>query len=127
MPSIVTLRYRSPTLDSCLPAVLHLPLEYGPTAPSTARHRCRAFFSSWGMNDDQIYDGLVIVSELVTNAVTHAAPPVTLHLRTNATEGRIQIYVSDGGPEPCSHAWAAHRPRDEHGRGAAVISALANL
>ncbi|MFE4583112.1 ATP-binding protein [Streptomyces chartreusis] len=100
-------------------------LEHGPLAPATARHEARPVLTTWGLNEEQIYDTLLVISELVTNAVTHALPPVILHLQA-ATDGfgGIQVHVSDGGPQPTPAAWAATRPDDEHGRGATIISAL---
>ncbi|MER6434687.1 ATP-binding protein [Streptomyces sp900105245] len=109
------------------PRVFGLLLEHGPLAPATARHEARLVLASWGLAEDQIYAMLLVISELVTNAVTHALPPVVLHLEA-ATDGcgRVQIHVSDGGPQPSPAAWAARRPADEHGRGAAIVSALAD-
>ncbi|WP_371674761.1 ATP-binding protein (plasmid) [Streptomyces sp. NBC_00289] len=124
----------SPTLPSSRP-MLHaagdgrrdfgLLLDHGPFAPATARHQARPVLTSWGLDEEQIYDTLLVISELVTNAVTHALPPVVLHLHAGADNcGRIQIHVSDGGPQTDPASWAAARPSDEHGRGAAIISAL---
>ncbi|MGW7201547.1 ATP-binding protein [Streptomyces chryseus] len=103
-----------------------LRLEHGPLAPATARHQARPVLAAWGLDENEIYDALLVISELVTNAVTHALPPVALHLHI-ATDGaaRVQIHVSDGGPQPTPHTWAATRPADEHGRGAAIVCALA--
>ncbi|MFE4583098.1 ATP-binding protein [Streptomyces chartreusis] len=107
--------------------VFGLLLEHGPLAPATARHEARPVLDAWGLNEEQIYDTLLVISELVTNAVTHALPPVILHLQaTTHGFGRVQVHVSDGGPQPTPAAWAATRPDDEHGRGAAIVSALAN-
>ncbi len=107
--------------------VFSLPLEHGALAPATARHEARPVLVSWGLDEDEIYDTLLVVSELVTNAVTHALPPVALHLyAADAGCGRVQVHVSDGGPQPAPSAWAASRPDDEHGRGAAIVSALAD-
>ncbi|MGW1616945.1 ATP-binding protein [Streptomyces sp. NPDC002285] len=102
-------------------------LDHDPLAPATARHAARPVLAGWGLDEEQIYDTLLVISELVTNAVTHALPPVVLHLHATAGDsGRIQIHVSDGGPQPAPAAWAAARPADEHGRGAAIVSALAH-
>ncbi|WP_435280025.1 ATP-binding protein [Streptomyces sp. 1222.5] len=102
-------------------------LDHGPLAPATARHEARPVLADWGLGEEQAYDALLVISELVTNAVTHALPPVILHLQA-ATDhcGHVQIHVSDGGHQPSPEAWAATRPDDEHGRGAAIISALAD-
>ncbi|MCX5233208.1 ATP-binding protein [Streptomyces sp. NBC_00233] len=105
-----------------------LPLEHGPLAPAAARHAVRPVLESWGLDAERVYDTLLVVSELVTNAVTHALPPVVLHLQGSVDgSGRVQVHVTDGGPctETDHGNWAATRPEDEHGRGDQIISALA--
>ncbi|MEU9298647.1 ATP-binding protein [Streptomyces sp. NPDC048266] len=94
--------------------VFTLPLEHGPLAPATARHTARPVLESWGLDDEQVYDALLVISELVTNAVVYALPPVVLHLYAAADEaGQVQVYVSDGGPQPATAAagWQPAAPR----------------
>ncbi|MCX5233275.1 ATP-binding protein [Streptomyces sp. NBC_00233] len=108
--------------------VFGLPLEHGALAPATARHAAQPVLTAWGLTEDQVYDTLLVISELVTNAVRHALPPVILHLHAGADEtGSVQVHVSDGGPQPTIDAisWATNRPEDEHGRGEAIITTLA--
>ncbi|MFI9825643.1 ATP-binding protein, partial [Streptomyces sp. NPDC052013] len=45
-------------------------------------------------------------------------------LHATQAGNRVQVHVSDGGPQPDPATWAATRPADEHGRGAAIVSAL---
>ncbi|MFE9139629.1 ATP-binding protein [Streptomyces sp. NPDC007355] len=108
--------------------VFGLPLEHGPLAPATARHAAQPVLEAWGLDEEQVYDLLVVISELVTNAVTHALPPVVLHLHATADDtGRVRVHVSDGGPQATAAAgWDATRPDDEHGRGATIVTALAH-
>ncbi|WP_037626281.1 ATP-binding protein [Streptomyces aureus] len=101
-----------------------LPLEHGPLAPASARRESRPVLAAWGLGDDQIYDALVVISELVTNAVSHALPPVVLHLQASSSSSGVQVCVSDGGPQDTPDNWAAVRPVDEHGRGDMIVSAL---
>ncbi|MEU1281431.1 ATP-binding protein [Streptomyces sp. NPDC005805] len=102
-------------------------LDHGPLAPATARHEARGVLEQWGLGKDHVYDLLLVISELVTNAVTYALPPVVLHLQAAAdSAGHVQVHVSDGGPRLTAAGWAADRPDAEHGRGEAIVAALAD-
>ena len=69
------------------------------------------------MGDDLV----LVVSELVTNAVRHAEPPVSLELQ--ADEHRVTVAVADGSPGRPT----PRRPADdaEGGRGLSMIDLLA--
>ncbi|MFD9624009.1 ATP-binding protein [Streptomyces virginiae] len=127
--SLVRQRSPAPNTTSDSERAFILPLEHGMLAPATARHAARPVLAAWSLDDDQIYNTLLIISELVTNAVTHARPPVVLHLRLQATAstcGHVQVHVADGGPQTTPTNWAATRPTDERGRGDTIITALAD-
>ncbi|MFI9825663.1 ATP-binding protein [Streptomyces sp. NPDC052013] len=123
-PLTTSSRQPQDTAASRRPRVLDLPLEHGTTAPAAARHVARPVLTSWGLTEEQIYDTLLVISEMVTNAITHAAPPVVLHLHATRAGGQVTVRVSDGGPQPAPATWAAHRPEDEHGRGTLIVTAL---
>ncbi|MFJ8865532.1 ATP-binding protein [Streptomyces sp. NBC_00111] len=74
---------------------LTISLPSGPQAPSQARHATAGFLHrSWpSLTQDRCDDFLLIVSELVTNAVRHAPGPSTLTLTT--TTGALDIAVTD--------------------------------
>jgi anti-sigma regulatory factor (Ser/Thr protein kinase) len=109
------------------PGVLEIALEYGPRAPGAARRAVRKVLTDCGWQEERIDDALLVVSELVTNAVVHAAPPLVLRLRVDTgTTGGLQVHVTDGGPARQHASWAADRADDEHGRGTTVVTTLAH-
>ncbi len=73
----------------------------------------------WGF-DAIVDDALLVVSELVTNAVVHAQS--TSELRLTPGQGVLRIEVSDDGPAAPDPQLAGED--DEHGRGLLLISVL---
>ncbi len=72
-------------------------------APERARHFTADSLMAWGA-DHFCAESLLIVSELVTNAVNHGRSPASLDLRYDGV--RLRIGVSDTGPEqPEIRAW----------------------
>ncbi|WP_308307686.1 ATP-binding protein [Streptomyces sp. ISL-10] len=67
-------------------------------------------------------DALLIISELVTNAIIHALPPAAL-LVLSMPCSVLRIEVTDGGPQP--HRPPHAHPQEEHGRGLTIVAALA--
>ncbi|MFE9500758.1 ATP-binding protein [Streptomyces collinus] len=108
----------------CGKRAFDLPLEESLLAPAVARRCARGVLESWGLDVEQVYDTLLVISELVTNAVTHAVPPVVLHLSVDEGHGQVRVCVSDGGKRKVPAAWTGERPEGEHGRGNLIISAL---
>ena len=90
-------------------------------APSTARSQLRRFAPT--LSGTTLDDGLVMVSELVTNAIQHGLPEVTLQLwlRTD----RITVAVLDRGDVPPSLICAVPPGDHPHGRGLLLVNALA--
>jgi anti-sigma regulatory factor (Ser/Thr protein kinase) len=75
-----------------------------------------------GVDDDMLATALLLVSELVTNAVRHGEPPVWL--RIDGTR-RLHVGVSDEGAD----LPMMERPGDvgaESGRGLLLVDALAS-
>ena len=105
-----------------LPCVWVLP--HRPESVGTARRLTRTALNEWGIDDDTADQALLVVSELVTNAIEHARPPVALHLDRPTPDGTLHIEVDDGGPATHSGAWSSSCTDDEHGRGNTVIDFL---
>jgi anti-sigma regulatory factor (Ser/Thr protein kinase) len=101
------------------------------TSSRTAREFATSTLTSWGL-DELVDDAVVIISELVTNAVRHGVPPyaaaaggtpIKLSL---VRQGRFLVLIvsdpSDASPQV--------RPADdvcENGRGLHVIEALSRV
>lgn len=84
------------------------------------RRRVDALLGRWNVSPDVVEDALLVISELVTNAVTHALPPAVL--RVTCRRGILRIEVTDGGP---THKQRTEGLHDEHGRGICIVTAVA--
>ncbi|MEV6760338.1 ATP-binding protein [Streptomyces sp. NPDC051105] len=96
-------------------------------AVSTVRRRAAAVLADWNVSAEIVEDALLVVSELVTNAIIHARPPAVLRLSWVPRDGArtLRIEVSDAGPEHSSGWCPAGIDPDEHGRGETIVHALA--
>ncbi|MFC9328824.1 ATP-binding protein [Kitasatospora sp. NPDC057015] len=98
-------------------------IEHRPDALGPVRREARASLSAWGVEPSAVEAAVLVVSELVTNAVRHALPPVALRLRHDRADQRLWVEVTDGGP--ALGGGAELPPPDEHGRGLLLVAALA--
>ena len=74
----------------------HIRVPHDPSAPAQARAavaECTRRMGLNGMSDDLA----LVVSEMVTNAVRHAAPPVSVEIE--ASEDDVVVAVCDGSPD----------------------------
>ena len=114
-----------------------------PTDPGPFEYRCtpavsnirlaRHVLANWlellpGVDVDAIDDLLVVCSELVTNAVVHAADPSgTIALRARTEGDSVVLEVEDHGAGftwPVAHEMRDVLDGDEHGRGLFIVEAL---
>lgn len=102
------------------------PVPHTPGAVPAVRGRVRGILAEWGLSPDAVMDALVVVSELVTNALVHALPPATLRLSAVRVDGHgaLRVEVTDAGPALDGDGWGTPDP-DEHGRGIDIVTALA--
>jgi DNA-binding NarL/FixJ family response regulator len=95
-------------------------LAYDVIAPSQARRIVSDVLSHWG-HGELLDDAAIVVSELVTNAVRHAASPSIVVVNRIADGVRIEVRDEGlGTPSPGAATSAA-----EGGRGLAIVAALA--
>ncbi|MGW7359965.1 ATP-binding protein [Streptomyces sp. NPDC054802] len=86
------------------------------------RRLAKEFLDDLKISMATLDDALLVISELVTNAVLHAVPPATLRVR--CTQQRLlRIEVTDGGPRPEPPSTADRH--EEHGRGMIIIDSMA--
>jgi serine phosphatase RsbU (regulator of sigma subunit)/anti-sigma regulatory factor (Ser/Thr protein kinase) len=111
-----------------------------PLAPAAARRFVRGALAEWTalatlpaaeiLHDRLTHDALVVVSELVTNAVVHAGTDVELLCRlespADGAPGPLVVEVSDHHPARGVRDEGAERPygTPEYGRGLRLVSAL---
>jgi anti-sigma regulatory factor (Ser/Thr protein kinase) len=107
--------------------VLRLDLESAPAVVATARRRVRehvqAELAGLAAVEDLLDDVALVVSELVTNAIVHGEPPVTLEVQAERRDPACVVVVScaDGGP------WDGTPPDPVRGRGLLLVRALSDV
>ncbi|KNB53941.1 SpoIIE family protein phosphatase [Streptomyces caatingaensis] len=89
-----------------------------PSSVADARKRVLGQLEEWGL-EDLAFTTELVVSELVTNAIRHAEPPVRLRLIRN---GALICEVSDGSST--SPRMRRARAFDEGGRGLLLVAQL---
>lgn len=105
----------------------HAELELVPglRAPRAARAFAGETLSKWGVRAPDVEAAQLVVSELVTNALSHAPDSPAITLQLLACDGSVQVRVSDTGPGTPERG----RPPDagtgiEGGRGVWIVEAF---
>jgi serine phosphatase RsbU (regulator of sigma subunit)/anti-sigma regulatory factor (Ser/Thr protein kinase) len=120
-------------LEECARA--HVTLLGSSLAPGAARAMVRAALAEWStlglpgtaqLTEHLVADALVVVSELVTNAVVHAGTDVEVRLQAEET-GTLVVEVADRHPSRAPSGGDHETPHDpaEYGRGLRLVAALA--
>jgi DNA-binding response OmpR family regulator len=99
---------------------IDLPAEV--TSVARAREFVASTLASWDIASDIVDDALIIVSELVTNAVTHAASPCEVQLAVDPAAVRISV-IDTGAGTPDPQPFSDTKP---HGRGLHIVGALSS-
>jgi anti-sigma regulatory factor (Ser/Thr protein kinase) len=87
-----------------------------------ARRFAASTLSRWGVPQRVVDIVVLLVSELVTNAVVHGGPPIELRLRQTGTHVVIEAF--DG--ESFLPRKLRPTPDDEHGRGLQLVALLSD-
>ena len=99
-----------------------LRLPAGNAAPAESRAWLRATAGAWGLSATLAEDALVVLAELVTNAVVHVRTgDIVVHLCYRA--GLLRVTVRDSGPATRLHA-GLPRADAHRGRGLLVVNAM---
>ncbi|GAA2262860.1 ATPase [Streptomyces ruber] len=94
-----------------------------PSSVARARRLTRARLSGWALCEDTCDTATLVVSELVTNAIVHAAGErVVCELHDG--DDRVRIAVRDEGCAPGTALPSPRRPEEEHGRGLLLVEAV---
>jgi anti-sigma regulatory factor (Ser/Thr protein kinase) len=102
------------------PAEMQLPSTA--QAPGAAREFLRA--AACATHHARVLDEAeLLVSELVTNAVLHGAPPITVRVECDGSDG-LHVAVTDRNPEPAVAREAG--PLDESGRGIRLVDVISD-
>ncbi|MGC9671197.1 SpoIIE family protein phosphatase [Planosporangium sp. 12N6] len=95
-------------------------------AEERAVHDARQFatdtLADWGIPRSRAREIVLLVSELVTNAVVYGRPPIELRIRR--TGGHVVLEVYDAAP--FLPRKLRPTPEDEHGRGLQLVAHLAD-
>lgn len=98
-------------------------LAHEPASVAVARHGLRDALEREGVGESVVFDAMLVLSELVSNAVQHGRPTRDgrLEVSWSLEDERLVLDVADGGPP----AVVAPRQRDvdaERGRGLAIVA-----
>lgn len=96
-----------------------------PAAVGVARRVVRDLLTAWGVPDSVRDDAVLVTSELVTNALVHAAGE-RIACRLHGTADRVRIEVEDQEGGPALPVARRVGPDDQHGRGLFLVETLSH-
>jgi anti-sigma regulatory factor (Ser/Thr protein kinase) len=104
------------------PSYQIITLPNGVEAPQVARNYVNEHAD--GLDPNRRDDALLLVSELVSNAISHGRPEITLCVRNDPPSVGVAVY--DAGAEMPRRAPVQPDPRSPSGRGLVLVDALAD-
>jgi PAS domain S-box-containing protein len=103
-------------------ATVEIPVDGGAADLATARAAARAALADWALPADALETTVLVLSELVGNAVAHGRAPIDARVRRLAD--RVVVEVADGGGRLPRRRHAG--VDDEAGRGLDLVATLAD-
>jgi anti-sigma regulatory factor (Ser/Thr protein kinase) len=106
-------------------AVVLLP--YTPSSVAAARRRLTSELAAAGIHEQTVADAALVISELLSNAIRHAAPLTGAQVRVSWTldHDELRIAVSDAGDGPPPHV-TEPAPGAPGGRGLGIVESLSD-
>ncbi|HEY0718057.1 MAG TPA: ATP-binding protein [Streptosporangiaceae bacterium] len=106
-------------------AVVLLP--YTPSSVAVARRRLTSDLAAAGIYETAVGDAAVVITELLSNAIRHAAPLPGAQVRVAWTldHDALQVAVSDAGDGPLPRV-SEPEPGAPGGRGLGIVETLAS-
>ena len=95
-------------------------------APGAARRQVRRTLAAWGLS--RLAEPCELAAtELVTNAIRHGEPPVTLDLECGSRDVRLSVHDAGSATPVWSDDEGPAGQTDEVGRGLAIVAAVSDL
>ena len=115
-------------MDEGLVVVLHAALSADPGQVAVARRLLRGYLTTRdaGRSEEQHDLPVLLVSELVTNAILHAQPPVTLRAETDGQRLRVEVHDGATAPPVVQQVRDTGTAPPERGRGLFLVASLAD-
>jgi anti-sigma regulatory factor (Ser/Thr protein kinase) len=106
-------------------AVVLLP--YTPSSVAVARRRLTSDLAAAGIYESAVGDAALVITELLSNAIRHAAPLPGAQVRVAWTldHDALRVAVSDAGDGPLPRVTET-APSAPGGRGLSIVESLAN-
>ena len=107
---------------------LHAALSAEPGQVAVARRLLRGYLSDrQGIDSADSHDvPVLLVSELVTNAIRHAQPPLVLRAAARGTGVRVEVHDGAVDPPVLAPQTPPDEPPPESGRGLYLVASLAD-
>ncbi|HEX4254335.1 MAG TPA: ATP-binding protein [Streptosporangiaceae bacterium] len=102
-------------------------LPYTPSSVAEARHRLVSDLAAAGIYETAVGDVALIVTELLSNAIRHAAPlpGALVRVTWSLDHDAVRVAVSDAGDGPLPHV-TEPAPGAPGGRGLGIVETLAD-